>query len=144
MTAVDFFVAGLPIAKGSLRHVGNGRLVESAKGLPDWRRAIADAAWTYRLQQEPYTGPLWVETHFYLPRPQSHYRGNDRTRDLKANAPKYPSRKPDIDKLARAVLDAITDAGLWHDDAQVSWLRAAKDYADDRIPGVRVLIEEAR
>lgn len=144
MTAVDFWVPGVPVPKGSLRHVGNGRLVESAKGLADWRHAIKDAAWTYRLQQEPFDGPVWVETHFYLPRPLSHFRANDRTRDLKASAPQYPYRKPDLDKLVRAILDAVTDAGLWRDDAQVTWVRASKDYADDRIPGVRVSIEEAR
>lgn len=60
MTAVDFWVPGVPVPKGSLRHVGNGRLIESAKGLADWRHAIKDAAWTYRLQQEPFDGPVWV------------------------------------------------------------------------------------
>lgn len=144
MTAVDFWVPGTPQPKGSLRHVGHGRLVESAKGLADWRRAIADAAWTYRLQQEPCTGAVAVTLDFYLPRPASHYRGGDRSRELRATAPKRPAKRPDIDKLTRAVLDAVTDAGLWRDDAQVTWVRASKDYADDRIPGVRVQIEEAR
>lgn len=143
MTAVDFWVPGTPVPKGSLRHVGGGRLIESAKGLADWRKAIADAA-LHAGCVETITGPVWVEAHFYLPRPLAHFVANDRERPVKVTAPKYPTRKPDLDKLVRAVLDAITDAGLWKDDAQVSWVRASKDYADDRIPGVRVQIEEAR
>lgn len=142
MTAVDFWVAGVPVPKGSLRHVGNGRLIESAKGLADWRHAIKDAAWTYRLQRWPFDGPVSVTLDFYLPRPASHFRSGDRNRELRPTAPKRPAKRPDVDKLAR-VIDAITDAGLWRDDAQVVDLVARKHFADDRIPGVRVQIEEA-
>lgn len=140
MTAVDFWVPGVPQPKGSLRHVGGGRLIESAKGLADWRRAIADAAWTYRLELEPWTGPVSVTLDFYLPRPQSHYKANDRTRPLKETAPSRPSKKPDADKLARAVLDSL-DA-LYRDDAQVVDLVSRKHFADSRIPGCRVRMEE--
>lgn len=143
MTAVDFWVPGVPVPKGSLRHVGNGRLIESAKGLADWRHAIKDAAWTYRLQQEPFDGPVSVTLDFYLPRPASHFRSGDRNRELRPTAPTRPAKRPDVDKLAR-VIDAITDAGLWRDDCQVVDLIARKHFADDRIPGVRVQIEEAR
>lgn len=140
MTAVDFWVPGTPVPKGSLRHVGNGRLVESAKGLPDWRRAIADAAWTYRLEQTPFDGAVAVTLDFYLPRPASHFRSGDRSRELRATAPTRPAKRPDVDKLAR-VIDALTDAGLWRDDSQVVDLIARKHFADDRIPGVRIQIE---
>lgn len=42
-----------------------------------------------------------------------------------------PSVRPDLDKLCRAVLDALTDAGIWHDDSQVCSLSAIKVYADE-------------
>jgi len=38
-------------------------------------------------------------------------------------------RNADLDKLCRALLDALTAAGLWHDDAQVVELHALKRYA---------------
>jgi Holliday junction resolvase RusA-like endonuclease len=47
---------------------------------------------------------------------------------------------PDLDKLCRAVADAITDAGLWADDAQVVSLVAAKRYSSP--PGVHITITE--
>ena len=39
-----------------------------------------------------------------------------------------PANPPDIDKLARCVLDALTDAGVWCDDAQVCELHCTKRY----------------
>lgn len=81
------------------------------------------------------TGPLAVRMVFALPRP--------------ASAPKtrrtWPSgRVGDIDKLARSVLDSMTDAGVWRDDAQVVHLDVVKDYPgpdiSQPVPGVRITV----
>jgi Holliday junction resolvase RusA-like endonuclease len=48
----------------------------------------------------------------------------------------YPTTKPDVDKLARAVLDGLVAGGAMKDDAQVSMVIAEKRYAIDRAPGV--------
>lgn len=140
MSSIEFFVPGTPIAQGSKRHVGNGVLIESAKGLKDWRRAITDAAYTYRFQQEQWTGPVMVELNFYVSRPKSHHVANDPARPKKAKAPEWPLSKPDLDKLTRAVLDAMTDAGVWRDDSQVWSIAASKFYAGvgHTVPGVAV------
>ena len=42
----------------------------------------------------------------------------------------WPCVRPDLDKLARAVLDAITESGLVEDDGQVCELSAVKRYAE--------------
>jgi Holliday junction resolvase RusA-like endonuclease len=85
------------------------------------------------------TGPLAVRLVFALPRP--------------ASAPKtrrtWPSgRVGDIDKLARSVLDSMTDAGVWHDDAQVVHLDVTKDYPGpdirQTVPGVRITVHHIR
>ena len=39
--------------------------------------------------------------------------------------------KPDIDNLAKAVMDAMGDCDVWADDAQVAELHASKQYADE-------------
>lgn len=115
---VSVFVAGRPVPQGSKRHVGNGILVESAKGLAAWREAIA---WQARAaaqkagHRSDYSGPVVLDLRFTVPAPQR----------LPAAS---PIRRPDIDKLSRAVLDALT--GVWYvDDSQVVSLCAHKAYA---------------
>jgi crossover junction endodeoxyribonuclease RusA len=48
---------------------------------------------------------------------------------------------PDLDKLVRCICDALTDAGVWKDDAQVCVLVAAKRYTNG-LPGVLIQIAE--
>lgn len=73
---------------------------------------------------------------FRFPRPRSHFLKSG----LRPNAPGYVTRTPDIDKLARAALDALTGVAFL-DDKQVAVLRASKEYSDDR-PGLHVAIRE--
>jgi Holliday junction resolvase RusA-like endonuclease len=54
-----------------------------------------------------------------------------------------PTTKPDIDKLVRATLDAISlerYVQILTDDSIVTDLHAAKRYADNTPPGVRIFI----
>lgn len=127
---VSFDVSGLPIPQGSTRaFVVKGRpvITSTAKGLPQWRQLVALCA--QEVARTVFEGPVCVELHFRLPRPKS--------------APKrkrtYATKRPDLDKLARSVLDSITHV-LIRDDSQVVELRATKDYGSP--PGVRVTIEE--
>ena len=51
-----------------------------------------------------------------------------------------PAKRPDLDKLVRAVKDALTKV-LWHDDGQVVEILARKFYAQPGAPvGVSVLV----
>ena len=50
----------------------------------------------------------------------------------------YRRGSGDIDKLARAVLDGVSDARVWLDDAQVVSLSAAKSYGVE--PGCAVAV----
>ena len=50
-----------------------------------------------------------------------------------------PVQKPDIDNIAKAILDAVKGQ-IWADDAQVIALTASKRYSDD--PRVEIEIEE--
>jgi Holliday junction resolvase RusA-like endonuclease len=53
------------------------------------------------------------------------------------------NRKPDIDKLARGVLDALSGV-LFHDDAQVIDLRVGKRYAGaDEPASAAIRVQEA-
>lgn len=124
-------VHGIPAPQGSKRHVGNGRMIESSKAVGPWREAVR--AETQREMQgngiPPYPGPVYVQATFYLPRPKGHYGTGKNAGIVRPSAPRYVSGKPDLDKLARALLDGLTEGGAWQDDAQVVVLEVEKMYA---------------
>ena len=89
-------------------------------------------------------GPLQVSFGFDLARPKSHFGTGRNAGKLKASASQWVGNAPDLDKLIRAVMDAITDSGVWwFDDGQVAQLSASKKYCSEgEVPGVTVAIME--
>jgi len=125
-------VEGSPVPQGSFRHVGNGRIISANPKLNNWRQAIADQV-SQQTAVRLIEGSVRVELVFTLPRPKS---------VSKARRPR-PTTKPDLDKLVRATLDAISlprYVQLLTDDSIVTDLHAAKRYADHTPPGVRITI----
>ncbi len=127
-------VYGLPKPAGSKRVflVGKDRRPivtdDCAKG-GDWRATVQHAiARAHR--GAPLEGPLELSLYFTMPRPGGHL---GRTGNLRPSAPAYPTRKPDVTKLVRAVEDAATGL-LWRDDSQVVTQAAAKRFGER--PGV--------
>lgn len=137
MTGYVIEVRGTPAPQGSKRHIGNGRMIEMSKAVGPWREAVR--AETARTCSLPLDGPLRVQLVFSIRRPRSHYRTGKNNWLLKPGAPAWPAARPDIDKLARAVLDGLTMGGAWKDDGQVAWLATVKQWGD---PGCRITIEE--
>ena len=126
-------IEGLPKPQGSKR-VYNGRVVEaSGNALKAWRKAIADACLAeVNEDHRLLLGPVRVDVVFYLPRPKT-------VSEEKRPLPIVP---PDIDKLARGLLDGIGQSQMvWGDDSQVIELRAVKVYGTDFI-GAEVRIAE--
>ena len=130
---VSFRVFGVAQPQGSARaFMAGGRpvITSSNKNLGDWRRLVADCAQKYARMHE---GPLWVQLEFVMPAPKSL---------PKKRRGRYVEKRPDIDKLQRACLDALTGV-MWHDDAQVADIWARKVYeSDDDAPGVLVRLGE--
>ena len=124
-------VNGEPIPQGSkTARVVNGRAVmwDANPQLKNWRIAVASAAIKACQQISKHEGPVTVTIWAILPRPKTVKR-------------EWPSVKPDVDKLARAILDGITDAAIWADDAQVIELSIRKVYASpDDQPGAIIHI----
>jgi Holliday junction resolvase RusA-like endonuclease len=56
----------------------------------------------------------------------------------KSNKSNLMTQKPDIDKLARSVLDAMTNAELIEDDSKVVYLNITKTWAENQNPGVLI------
>ena len=134
-------IYGTPAPQGSKRFVGiqggKGRMIESSRKVRPWRQDVKAAAEAVRAGRKPLDGPLRVTMVFTLPKPSS--------------APKrrrtWPMRKPDVSKLVRSTEDALTDAGMWADDARVvEYGLVAKRYPNEghlalEAPGAVVLIE---
>ena len=120
---------GLPAPQGSKRHVGRGVMVESSKNVKPWREAVKAAALD---TQHPgwllLDEPLAVEMVFTFARPRGHYRTGRNAHLLRENAPTRPATLPDLSKLVRSTEDALTDAGIWRDDARVVECTARKVY----------------
>lgn len=127
--ALDMFVAGLPAAQGSKAFKGmRGRhavLVESSKALPAWREAVATAGRKHTTAMIEQHIPVRLSVVFDMP------RGKTVTRDL-------PTTMPDLDKLLRAVGDALSGIA-YHDDRQVVSITGHKRYADDT-PGAHIVV----
>ena len=121
-----------PVPQGSFRHVGNGRIISANPKLNAWRQTIADQI-ALQTHQRLIEGSIRVDLVFTLIRPKSVSKG----------VRERPTVKPDLDKLCRATLDAISlprYVQLITDDSQVTDLHAAKRYADHTPPGVTISI----
>ena len=137
-------VRGTPVPQGSIKvipmkHDRTKFTTKYADNVWDWRRTVQAAIMAQ--DPPPFTGSVELRLGFDMPRIASHYlpvNSRRSERELKPDAPLYPTVAPDLDKLIRAINDSCTDAGLWHDDAQVASIIAAKRYAD--VPGVLIQV----
>lgn len=136
MTVRQFyvFVPGHPAPQGSKRHVGNGVMVESSKRVAGWRKAIVECCLLSKMRpRTPFNGAVVAQLQFIMPRPKS--------------TPKFKEpqaiRRPDIDKLQRAVFDALTDARILKDDSQITDVAARKLIATlGEQPGCNIYLRE--
>jgi Holliday junction resolvase RusA-like endonuclease len=102
------------------------------RDLKRWRATVTKAGLVFMRDQQarstlpvqPFTGPLMVTATHTIQRP--------RTIPLAVRA--WPiTTAPghgDVDKLARALLDGLADAGVYGNDAQVCGLHVWKRYSD--------------
>jgi crossover junction endodeoxyribonuclease RusA len=130
--AYSFTVWGTAAPQGSKRHVGNGVMLESSDRVRPWRQDVRFAALEKRPPDWDMTTPMRLDLVFWFPRPATHYGTKKGISYLKANAPIDPvsARIGDIDKLQRAVFDALTGVA-YLDDRQVIDAHARKAYLRD-------------
>lgn len=133
MTELDFTVWGNPAPQGSHRaFVRNGRAIvtDDSKATKPWKAAVEAAIReALAMRDEPWAPARRASTvsiQFHMRRPKAHYRSDG---TLRPGQPELVTTKPDIDKLARAVLDALVNAGVLADDAYVTDLHLAQRYA---------------
>jgi Holliday junction resolvase RusA-like endonuclease len=128
---ITFFIEGEPAPQGSKTgFVKNGRviMIEASKKVKPWREAVVTE--TMKHVACTMTEPVEIALVFYLPKPNSVKR-------------KFPSVKPDLDKLIRSTFDGLTTGGLYTDDALGIAVSASKKYSTDKI-GCQVTASEIK
>lgn len=145
---IRFSVRGTPKPKGSKRAfvvrtkagLHRAALAESAGApLVEWLERVRSAAREVQ-PDAPLTGAVRVDLRFLLARP----KGHTGARGLRPSAPHEHTGAPDLDKLVRAVLDALIGV-LFVDDSQVTGLFASKGYSSASAPtGVEVVVWQER
>lgn len=131
MDAVTLTLHGEPAPQGSktvgTTKTGRAYVREDNPALEPWRNAVAGAAVAAMAGRPPLAGELELDVVFVFARPKAHYGTGRNAGRLKPSAPAYCAKRPDVDKLCRAIGDALTGI-VFVDDAQVVELRAAKHY----------------
>lgn len=135
--AVSFEVIGKPMPQGSKQAFkdkgGNARMKESG-GLKfaAWRNAVSEVAKRLADEHGMFDEALHCLLEFRFPMPAS------RPKAVRAAGRVPMTVAPDVDKLARAVNDALQAAGLIRNDSQIVVLRASKFEVISGWCGVRV------
>ncbi len=133
-----FAIPGEPAPKGSrivgVRKDGTRYTREASKRAGPWLIAASKSLWAQAQAQKAGFGeqPVKVTAVFLCQRPAKPTH-------------QHPSRG-DVDKLARLLLDSLTQSGVVTDDRHVVWLDVQKRYTDseprtvgriEAAPGVR-------
>jgi Holliday junction resolvase RusA-like endonuclease len=117
---IQFRADGIPVPQGSMKVI-NGRVLHSqGSALAVWRSTIAWSA--KQAGAIPVADPIQMTLVFIMPRPKTVKR-------------EFPSVAPDLDKLIRAALDALTGVA-YLDDGQVVEIHAHKIYGSS--PGLEI------
>ena len=135
--SLTFHVDINPVPKGRPRFSKVGGFMRSytPKKTSDYETEVRTQAQSV-MTREPLETPLAVYLYFRLPIPRSHSK---KRQEACLNGSERPTKKPDIDNLAKSVLDGLNGV-VWHDDSQIVSLHLTKVYA--RNPGIDLLIRE--
>lgn len=141
--SIRFDVPGRPVPQGSLRafKAKSGAIVtpQQPKVL-SWRGSVQSAylrAADARPARspEPSDAAFYVAVEFYFKRPKAHLTSKGLA---KASAPLAHTQSPDVDKLLRSILDALTGY-VWHDDKQVVTVHGDKSWSDRDYASIQIV-----
>ena len=145
---IEFFIAGTPRSAGSKSGFLNPKtkkyiFAPAGKYQKSWQESIRWAA-----IEAGYNGTMIIEgavelsIEYVYRRPKGHYKSNGELNKKGRDTP-YKTSKPDLDKLNRAVADALSGL-IWRDDSQVVRMKeVGKSYGKQGQPeGAYVIITE--
>lgn len=134
--AVTLIIPGVPVAKGRPKFARRGNFISAYT--PDktrkYEELVSELARKLMANKPPFDCPIKVLAVAYMPIPQMSIK---KTADAIAGYI-LPAKKPDIDNLAKAALDACNGI-IWRDDALICSLLVKKRYA--AIPRLEIQVK---
>jgi Holliday junction resolvase RusA-like endonuclease len=135
MNCVSFTVPGAPRGKGRPRAT---RMGKGVRLYTDDKTANFENLIRLAYQQEhdipPASGALEIQVNAYFPIPKS---ASKKARLEMEAGRVYPTKKPDLDNVLKAVLDGLNGVAFV-DDCQIVSIQSAKKY--DAIPRLEIKI----
>lgn len=133
MTSLHIVAYGRPASQGSKKAFKRGRkivMVEMDDKLPAWRAAVEGAARAAAgMRWRTIDGPVSIAGEIRLPKPGT------------TKFPDSPASTPDLDKLQRAIGDALTKSKVIKDDARIVHWNIRKVWAES-LSGLDITITE--
>ena len=147
---LDFFVPGRAAPGGSKRGFYSPKLkrvlmTPASKATKPWMAIVS----AYAMEAMNAAGQavsniqtvamlVWIE--FLMERPKKHFRTGKHAGELRPDAQKWHTVKPDLTKLCRSTEDAMSGI-VWRDDSLIAMHNLQKRYANpNETPGAHVKV----
>lgn len=125
---IKLSILGEPKAQKRHRHVRMGNFVRqydpSASDKGDFLSIVQ-----YNAPKEPFAVPLAIAIRFYFTRPKSHFKTGKNSHIMKDTAPLWHTSKPDVDNMAKFLMDSLNKI-YWKDDSYIVDCWITKQYDD--------------
>jgi Holliday junction resolvase RusA-like endonuclease len=132
---MKFIIHAAPKPKGRPRVTRSGHAF-TPKATREYEQLIVSEWEIQHGKATPIENPIAVRVMFYMPIPKA---TSNKARERMAAGLEVPVKKPDIDNLLKAVLDAL-NGKAYQDDNQIVDILAEKRYSDE--PRTEVFISE--
>ena len=134
---LNFTIDCIPVGKGRPRFARMGNLVRTYndKKTTDFEDIVRIQTLTAMGKSDPLETPVAVYLYFRLPIPQSYTK--KRTEACLSGFRHI--KRPDLDNLAKSVLDGMNGI-VFKDDSQITSLHCTKVYSN--VAGVNILVKE--
>jgi Holliday junction resolvase RusA-like endonuclease len=133
-----FTIDGEPRGKGRPRFRNTGKFVQTYTDAKtkNYEALVMDAASNAMGTTEPLETPVSVFLYIRLPVPKSYSKKRS---EACLSGFEMPSKKPDIDNVAKSVCDGMNGI-VFKDDCQIVQINAKKVYSS--VAGVDVMVRE--
>lgn len=128
--AIEFFVPGVPQGKARPRFTRNGHTYTPQK-TKDYENLIKQCCLNElnKYGYDKYSGAIWVDIQAFFPIPKS---VTESQAEYMKRGCIVPLKKPDVDNIAKVVLDALNGVA-YNDDKQVQRVTCSKYYENYQV-----------